>query len=233
MVQRTSKYGTNRKIHKNKKHIVDKQIAESRGYLQTEFPETCTQMGLESMVHCKDQYATYIVCYTDNQHYEKVDKRERKKVYNKIKDKMVDRTHEDTKSTYDQRQTPIYYLAEKSKDCLSGVFDTPDLALDAKEKAKKEASMQKTLGGSNQSQYYALPPNVNRSLNYVKAPKQILLDTKIAKSVFVKNAGKKNCLYNGDKAVYKASHNNYDGIRSHRRAGRRKVINDVIKSEMQ
>ncbi|CAI2377232.1 unnamed protein product [Moneuplotes crassus] len=196
MVKRESKYKTSKKISKNKKHI-DTRIKEDLCYRKINFENT--QYGadkdnkaavFEDEGNSMPQYKGY----TDNSHYERVDKKDQRKKKNKknnmhahmdkIVDSMIASEREKNKK---EKEIKFVTKGDISKMAMKDEFEDEE---------DKEANLQRRNQKQNKK-YYKLEGNMNHLVNPVDVPEVFEFSKRDLAKQIVKGAGTKNTLYNG------------------------------------
>jgi len=192
MVQRTSKYKTNRKITKHSSHFIDDYTMWSEQYEANQAPSNDDVNAYCSKDFTfKGKNGPEYRCYTDDQHFETIDRRERKKVYNKIKQNKL--LHEDEKNEQDV-QIP-YNLYLKS-ELVHPESNPEDVEVDEEIKYQRKIAARED--AKKYRKVYKLPDNINRSLMYTKVSNVVNIPANKLRKFFVKNENTKHCLYNGD-----------------------------------
>ena len=186
MVLRKSKYGTNRKITKYRSYIKHNLNPNFHRLAGDPFPIGPNKLPKVFSSKEGPEYR----CYTDTDHYEVIDKNERKKVYNKINKQK------------DQQQSLLTPMEYKPIFEIETVESQPDndweeTEYDRRQKLKEESKVKKKV--------YKLPANLNRSLYYVEGVKEfssLMLNDpakdRILRRQIVKNEGKQKTLYSDD-----------------------------------
>jgi hypothetical protein len=213
-----SKYNTNKSISKNMKPVVDRQIVDREFFNSMDASKSINYAwGKNVGVKFSGKEGPQYRFYTDNTEYEHIDKKERKKLYKKTQEKDLDSVNEtaEEEENFAPISTRKTYKLFRMKDAELPEAPTREKArkLKDRENAKKNLRV------------YRFEGNINHAVNQVEVPDLIAVPQKRLKKHIVKNAGKKNCLYNGDYSVYKP-HDHYKDKALGR--SNKKRTNDVL-----
>ena len=218
-----SKYNTNKRVSKNLKHVIDKQIAKKE-CLRRVVTSNCNNYASpeDKGYKFEGDYVREYRVYTDNTEYEHIDKKERKKLFKKTHEKEFD--SEDETAEEEEHTAPIsarntYKLVTK-KDAF--VPERPPAEMVIKKKNREYAERDLKM--------FRFKGNSNHAFNSLDMPAHIDIPHKKLKKLVVKNAGKKDCLYNGDFSIYKPYDNYKD--KSERKANRKRANARIIKSDL-
>lgn len=230
MVQRKSKYGTNRRISKNKQYIVDKKLQEVVGITKVDMANADYAKDIEEQAQdFGDEYYHKYKVWVDSSSFEQIDKKERKKLYRKAQDKEDEEDKEEEKEgegeeAEDEGEGEEGEEGEEQNnaDYVEDLWSGPSIR---KRYSKAHSHKEKFLTRSEHAPHiiedeyeehrkrdrednkkhkrvYEISGNPNHILNHIEGVKEFVVDPKQSKKYVEKGAGKKNCLYNGDYNVY-------------------------------
>ncbi|CAI2376184.1 unnamed protein product [Moneuplotes crassus] len=229
MVKRESKYKTNKKIAKNKTSI-DIQIQEHLCYNKVDFENTQhrADQGKTAATFKKDgnPIPEYRV-YTDNSHYEVIDKKSQRKKKNNTK-KAISTFDNESCSTDTSVENSLangykILTVEAANEMIpQGDVGTEEYKRHCKKISKK---MQK-----QNRKIYKAKGNINHLVNYVELPDTFEFSKKeLAKSI-ITDAGKKNTIYNASNKDEDNYEKGLDKLRN--RTRKKRLINNKIKGDM-
>jgi hypothetical protein len=218
-----SKYNTNKSISKNMKHVVDRQIIDRESFYRMDTSKSINYAwGQNVGVKFSGEESPEYRFYTDNTEYEQIDKKERKKLFKKTQEKELDSVDETTEE--EESAAPI------STRKTYKLFTRKDAELPEAPTLEKARKLKDRENAKKDLRVYRFEGNINHALNQVEVPDLIAVPQKRLKKFIVKNAGKKNCLYNGDYSVYKPLDRNREKAMG--RSNKKRTKDMLIKGDL-
>lgn len=192
------KYKTNKRVRKGIAHLIDNQVHQT--HFSATVDDSTANYGAKEF---KDGSDSYFKFYVDTSHYEKIDKKERKKVYSKLKasGKTNSDSDNDTSASLEEGKVEFAtgkkakeafeYCSWERQDKISRRRAEFDEAQRYEERQEQRLNAKK---GKKAKKLYGNPNHIAKEINVAS---EIELTPKDRKDYVVRFDGK-NTLYNGD-----------------------------------
>ncbi|CAI2376712.1 unnamed protein product [Moneuplotes crassus] len=198
MVKRESKYKTNKKISKNTAFAMNTYICEAE-INHKYFPWWSghklipDDQKIIKEYNQKSEIPT-IEIYTDNSHYEVVDKKSQRKKKNRTKKKLQDYAKQECIPSQTSCEELVKYKVQTVKDQND---ENPQADINSEEYGYQQKMINKEKRKKNKKTLI-LEGNINHSLNHVDAPDTFEFSKKELSRFIVKGAGTNNTLVNAN-----------------------------------